>query len=136
LAPRFRLDTEVQFVPGVGPVRAREFRKLGVGTVGDLIRHFPFRHELRPKSVAIGMVELDETATIVGELRQVRTKGPQSRQSVTAEVVDATGRCRVRWFNSPFLIDKLHNGQVVRLTGKIEDGRPGDDESAMHRHRG
>jgi len=120
VAPRITLDSEVQFVRGVGPVRAREFDKLGVRTVADLIHHFPFRHELRPKSIAIGFIDLDTTATIVGELRQVRTNGPASRQSVTAEVIDATGRCRVRWFNSPFLVEKLHYGQTVRLTGKVE----------------
>jgi ATP-dependent DNA helicase RecG len=59
-------------------------------------------------------------ATVVGELRNVRTRGPNSRQSVNATLVDGTGSCAVRWFNSPFLIDRLHHGQIVRLTGKVD----------------
>ncbi len=39
------LDMEIQFLPGVGPKRAELLRKeLGVGTVGELIRLYPFRY--------------------------------------------------------------------------------------------
>ncbi len=115
------LDDSVQFVKGVGPVRAQHFAALGIQTVGDLIEHYPFRHELRPKSQAIGSLrEVGATVTIVGELRRVRTRGPRRRLSVSAEVVDGTGICKVRWFNSPFLVDRVHERQIVRLTGKIE----------------
>jgi ATP-dependent DNA helicase RecG len=39
------LDMEIQFLPGVGPKRADLLKKeLGVSTVGDLLRLYPFRH--------------------------------------------------------------------------------------------
>ena len=123
MAALYALDTDVQFVRGVGPARARQFARLGVHTLGDLIEHFPFRHELHPKSVPIGQLELAEVATIVGELRRVRTQGSFNKQSISAEVIDATGRCRVRWFNSSYLADKLHYGSIVRVTGKVEQHR-------------
>ena len=38
-------DMEIQFLPGVGPKRAELFRKeLGVVTVGDLLKLYPFRY--------------------------------------------------------------------------------------------
>lgn len=120
MASRVTLDSDVQYVRGVGPRRAKEFAKLGVCTVSDLLEHLPFRHELRPKSQSIGSLELDTTATIVGTLKRVRTRGSFSKPIITANIVDGTGRCRVRWFNSPFLIDKLHDGQVVRITGSFD----------------
>lgn len=113
-----RLDTEVQYIPGVGPKRAAEFAKLGVRTVADLIEHFPFRHELIPRSIAINQLSEGATATVVGELREVRSSTSRNGPVFSADVVDGTGRVRVRWFNSPFLSDKLQHGQVVRLTGK------------------
>ena len=116
------LDTEVRFVRGVGPVRAKEFAGLGVRTVGDLIEYFPFRHEPRPKSQPIGSLELGRVATVVGELQRVRTKGSFTRQVVSGEVVDGTGRARVRWFNSPFLVDKLHRGQVGTVVEQLSPG--------------
>ncbi|MCH9001715.1 MAG: hypothetical protein IIC02_04005 [Planctomycetes bacterium] len=75
MGQRLSLDADVRFVPGVGPARADEFAVLGIRTVGDLIEHFPFRHETIPKSVGIGELALDETATIVGEIGRVRLRG-------------------------------------------------------------
>ncbi len=119
MARRYALDTDVRFIKGVGPVRAAAFARLGIATVADLIEHFPFRYALKPKSIPVGNLELDATATVVGALRGVRPRGPHSRQSISATLMDGTGQCRVRWFNSPHLIDKLHDGQIVRLTGKV-----------------
>jgi ATP-dependent DNA helicase RecG len=114
------LEESVQFVRGVGPKRAADFANLGVHTVGDLLEHLPFRYELRPESKPIGSLQLGETATIIGELRNVRTRGSYSNQRITAQIVDGTGRCNVQWFNSAYLVDMLHYGQVVRLTGKVD----------------
>lgn len=39
------LDMDIQFLPGVGPKRAELLRKeLGVGTVGEMLRLYPFRY--------------------------------------------------------------------------------------------
>lgn len=114
------LQTEVRFVRGVGPVRAQQFARLGVRTVGDLIEYFPFRHELAPKSQPIGTLQLGQTATVVGSLDRLRRGGRFSKATVTGTVVDGTGRCNVRWFNSPYVLDRLRQGSILRLTGKVE----------------
>ena len=123
MAGRLALDDAVQYVKGVGPVRAREFATLDVHTVADLIEHVPFRYEVRPKSIPIDELELDAVATVVGALRRVRTRGVRARQSISAEVVDGTGHCRVRWFNSPYLADRLETGLTIRLSGKVSEDR-------------
>ncbi|MBI4716283.1 MAG: ATP-dependent DNA helicase RecG [Planctomycetes bacterium] len=120
MCARPTLDDPVQYLPGVGPIRAGEFARLGVRTVRDLIAHLPSRHALRPQSVPIGSLELGAVATVVGEVRGVRTRGPLHDPTVQTTVVDGTGECTVRWFHSPHLVDKLHHGQVVRLTGKVD----------------
>ena len=39
------IDTEIQFLPGVGPKRAQLLGKeLNIKTIGDLIRLYPFRY--------------------------------------------------------------------------------------------
>jgi ATP-dependent DNA helicase RecG len=116
------LRMPVQFLRGVGPARATALAALGVQTVADLITHLPFRYEYIPKSVPIGHLRAEETATIVGGIRRVRTSRGQTRGSVSADVQDGTGTCRVRWFNSSYLRDKLKVGDIIRLTGKVEDG--------------
>ena len=109
------LATDIQFVRGVGPARAKAFAKLGVRTVLDLIEYFPFRHELEPKSQPIDTLEFGVIATIVGELGRARSSGRFAKTTVTTSVVDGTGRCRVRWFNSPYLLDRLEPDRVVLL---------------------
>ena len=105
MAGRISLDDQVQYLRGVGPLRAKEFAGLGITTVGQLIEYFPFRHELRPKSRAIGSLELGATVTVVGELRNVRVRGSQAGQTINATLVEGTGTLHVRWFNSPYLGD-------------------------------
>ena len=51
---RLGSDMEVQFLPGVGPKRAELLRKeLGVSTVGELLRVYPFRYIDRSSFVRI-----------------------------------------------------------------------------------
>ena len=114
------LATDIRFVRGVGPARAKAFSKLGIRTVLDLIEYFPFRHELEPKSQPIDTLELGAVATIVGALGRVRSTGRFAKTTVTVDVVDGTGRCRVRWFNSAYLLEQLEPDRVVRLTGKVD----------------
>ena len=39
------LDMDIQFLPGVGPKRAALLKKeLAVGTIGELLRLYPFRY--------------------------------------------------------------------------------------------
>jgi len=115
----YALDKAVQYLRGVGPVRAAQFARLGIETIGDLIEYFPFRHALIPKSVAIGDLTEGITATIVGEVKRMRHK-PSAQGLVTATIVDATGKCVVNWFHSAYLAERLAPGTVVRLTGKVE----------------
>lgn len=114
------LDGQVQYVRGVGPGRAKALAELGVATVRDLIEHFPFRHELIPKSVAIGELIEGQVATVVGGLRSIRERGHRYRSHITATLIDATGQVRVQWFNCPYLLEQLEPGGTVRLTGKVE----------------
>jgi len=79
LVGRIALDSDVRFIRGVGPVRAEAFNRLGVHTVSDLIEYFPFRYELRPKSVPIDQLEFGVVATVVGEVRRVASRGSFSR---------------------------------------------------------
>lgn len=37
-----KLNTEIRYVPGVGPVKAKLFTKLGVYTMEDLLNYFPY----------------------------------------------------------------------------------------------
>jgi ATP-dependent DNA helicase RecG len=114
------LNDRVQFLRGVGPVRAREFEKLGVLTVGDLIAHFPFRFEHKPKSRSIGQLEEGVVCTVVGRLSRLRHRGLPGKEIVSGQLLDGTGRCRIRWFHSSYLKESLSEGMTLRITGKVD----------------
>jgi len=114
-----KLDMPVQFVKGVGPARAETFKRLGVVTVGDLIEHLPFRYDHVPVSVPIGELDEGEPATIVGTARRVRAATGYRKASVRIEVEDGTGICRLRFFNAPYMADRVKVGDIVRASGKV-----------------
>lgn len=113
-----RSDTSVQFLRGIGPVRAELLRKLGLLTVDDLLHYFPFRYEQDVGQVAIENLVLGESATICGEVVRQRTS---SRGARSCQLNDGTGICTLRWFRPEFADRRLALGAVVVATGKIEE---------------
>ena len=54
------MDTAIQYLPGVGPKRAQLLtEELGIATVGDLVRTYPFRYIDRSRIVRIADVHPD-----------------------------------------------------------------------------
>ena len=60
------LETAVQYLKGVGPRRARSLSALGIATVGDLLRHYPRRHEDRSSFEPIAGVAEGDVVTVSG----------------------------------------------------------------------
>ena len=47
------LDSEIQYLKGIGPKRAQAFAKLGIKTVGDFLTFFPAQYQDRTKIISI-----------------------------------------------------------------------------------
>ncbi len=116
----FFLENSVQYLPGVGPARAKQLAQLNINTVRDLVEHYPFRHELIPKSIPIGSLTEGVTATLVGTVHRVRGYGRHGDKTVYGELVDGTGTCRLRWFHCEHLLDRLKPGMILRVSGTTD----------------
>ncbi|OGY22255.1 MAG: ATP-dependent DNA helicase RecG [Candidatus Woykebacteria bacterium GWA1_44_8] len=115
------LNTQVKEIPRIGPTFLRKLKKLNIGTVGDLIYHFPFRYETYGGKKKIGEVVLGEVASVSGEVWQIRNVRTRFRKNLTlAKVADSSGTIEVVWFNQPFLIKTLPVGSKISLAGKID----------------
>ncbi|MFZ2357368.1 MAG: hypothetical protein WAW67_06090, partial [Candidatus Omnitrophota bacterium] len=55
------LDAPVQYLKGIGPKRAKEFKKIGIESIDDFLYYFPRRYEDRTNFVDI--LELKEGVT-------------------------------------------------------------------------
>ncbi len=115
------LENSIQFVKGVGPKRAKIFKKLGIENIRDLLYHFPRRYEDRRHILPISKLKINQLQTLKGKvitsgLRFIR-KGPAIFEAV---IGDESGNILALWFNQAYLKDKLKVGSEVMLYGKVE----------------
>ena len=72
-------DTRVQFLKGVGETRAKHLEKLGIFSIGALLRYYPKRYEDWNNITKISEVPLNETvclkATVIERVQDVKIKG-------------------------------------------------------------
>jgi ATP-dependent DNA helicase RecG len=114
-------DTDVRYVKGVGENRAKLMSKLGIRTLGDLVRHFPrayedrtvFKriHELRPGDT----VCVTATAVTQPELHRVR----KGLDTVRFSAADDGGILRIIFFNQTFIRDHIAPGEAYIFYGKV-----------------
>jgi ATP-dependent DNA helicase RecG len=95
------LDTEIQFLPGVGPKRAELLQKeLGINTFRDLIYYFPYRHVDRTKFYTIAEITADlPYIQLKGKITGYEKAGaPRGPKRLTAGFTDGTGTIELVWF--------------------------------------
>ncbi len=116
---QFDLDTNVQFLRGVGPRRAEVFAQLSVHTAGDLLEYFPRGHEFKPPLILMNELNRDHQATVAGKIISMRyhARSRPPRLSMTLE--DPTGRCQLVWFRGGYLRDKFVPGDFITAWGKV-----------------
>jgi ATP-dependent DNA helicase RecG len=124
-SPHLDPTSPVSKLPGIGKSAAEKLEKLGIATAGDAVFFFPRRFndfsdmrkiaELQPSS---------QPQTVIASIFSVnemrfgrRVRGAQ------AVVTDGTGMLKAVWFNMPYVIRGLHEGDHVALSGKVRDYR-------------
>ena len=104
------LDNSVKFVPGVGEARAKLLEKeLGIFTIGDLLRHYPFRYIDRTRIYRIAEVNESMDSSLVqirARVTGVAYAGTGRKQRFSAYVSDASGSAELTWFQGIKWIEK------------------------------
>lgn len=116
------LSSPIQYLKGVGPVRARKFRKLGVETVEDLLWFMPRRYEDRSKLSNLSSLEPGETKAFLARIVSIEERKAKRRNLTisTALLTDGSSFVQAVWFNRPGLKSVLEPGTKVAVYGKIE----------------
>ena len=126
------LQTDIQFLPGVGPKRAALLKKeLNVETVGDFIRIYPFRYIDRSSIVPISSATPDmayiQIRARVVEINLFGSKGGISPEDVkfnlvkrmSVKVSDGTGFMELVFFKGiKWMHSKLVKGEEYIFFGK------------------
>ena len=120
---------EVQFLPGVGPKRAELLRKeLGAGTVGELLRLYPFRYIDRSSFVRIADARPDMAfVQIRATVMKIELHGGSPGEAVrfnavkrmSAWVSDGSGEMEMVFFKGiKWMYEKLKPGLEFIFFGK------------------
>ncbi len=118
------LDTGIEYLKGVGPQRAEALKKeLGIHTLGDLLSHYPFRHEDRSQVYSIASLRGDDVwVQLQGKIRAIGIAGTGQGRRYVATLSDGTAEIELVWFKGIVYVDKMLNpGTTYRVYGKINN---------------
>jgi ATP-dependent DNA helicase RecG len=116
MAARYTLETEVQYVKGVGTKLAQVLSKLNLYTLGDLLFHLPRRYEDRRQFRKIAHARPGDAVTVSGKLVTVDNVKVRNLTLTKAYLDDGSGVLELVWYNQPYMKDtlnKLRNSQIV-----------------------
>jgi len=114
------VSTNLENIPGIGPKTIDKLNRLGIKQGQDLIYHFPHRYLDFRHSTDIAKVQEKQNFTLKGQithLKNIYTKTGKNIQ--TATLIDKTGQINLIWFNQPYLLKTLKEGQLQAFAGAI-----------------
>ena len=119
-------QSKIHEIKGVGEKTEKLFAKLGIYTVGDLLRYYPRNYDVYEEAVPIAEVEDGRTVTVTGMIfGRVQVGGSRNLQVTTIHVKDLTGTIKAVWFRMPFLKNTLAGGGQITLRGRAVNRRDG-----------
>lgn len=113
-------QSKISELKGIGEKTEKLFRKMGVYTVGDLIRYYPRGYDVYEEPVSVGELEEGKVQAVTGVIYgRVQTGGNRGMQVTTAYIKDLTGTLKVIWFRMPFLRNTLKSGSQITVRGRV-----------------
>ncbi len=115
------LQTDIKFIPGVGPKRAETLNKeIDVFTLGDLLRWYPYRYIDRTRIYYVH--EVDSSVAYIqlkGKITAFETFGEGRKRRLVGHFTDGTGFIDLVWFQGiRYIENSLKVGQEYIVFGK------------------
>ena len=102
------------------PEQKRALRKLGIHTIRDLLYHFPARYESSGDVGTTAGVSAGAEVTLYGTVRKPDIRKTwKSRRPIAEAYLEASGKIKMMWFSQPYIAKTLHDGMVVKVSGKV-----------------
>lgn len=101
--------------------------RIKLHTIEDILRYFPTRYSDLSTIKTIRDAVKGETVTLYGTITAPKTKKTFRTKIPMAEawIEDLTGKMKVMWFNQAYIAKMLHDGDTVKITGKVAEGSTG-----------
>src|SRR6266568_8904537 len=117
LEAKFRLDLN----------QKKALNKLRLFSVADLLFHFPVRYSDISEVKKISDLIPGDMATVFGKVSKLKTKKAfrSNMPMGEGEIEDLSGKIKITWFNQAYLAKMIHDGESVKLTGRVTQGKNG-----------
>ncbi len=119
------LSQSVQFLKSVGPKRAEAFKKIGLGTIRDLLFYFPFKHldrtNILTASKAYGhMVNgFEGELTVIGKVVDKDKIRAGRKEWMKVQMRDSSGFFECIWFQGiNYFYSVFNEGDYFAVSGK------------------
>lgn len=112
-------------LPGIGPKKAELFGKLGIRTLGDLLRFYPRDYEDRTQLRPIAALETGVPACFIASVvtapqtHRIPKPGGRSLEVTKLTVADHTHRLNLTFFNAGYTAQKLLRGETYCFYGTL-----------------
>lgn len=113
--------TDIKYLKGVGEKRAKLLNKLGIFTVGDLLRYYPRDYTDWSKITSIDAAPFDEPCCIRATVDH-KPRGAKINKSMTiykTVATDGESLLNITVFNSKYLAESLEAGEEYLFYGKV-----------------
>lgn len=114
-------STNIQYLKGVGEKRAKILNKLGIFTVGDLLRFYPRDYMDWSKITSITAAPYDKNCCIRAIVNH-KPKGAKIRKGMTiykTVATDGEALMNITIFNSKYTAESLEAGKEYLFYGKV-----------------
>lgn len=117
-------EIPIEHLNGIGSKKGQLFRKLGIDTVGALVRFYPRTYEDWSDPCLIENAEIGETvcikAVVMQPVSETRISG--GRLLAKTRVYDDSGYLTLTFFNNRYISSMLKAGEEYLFYGKITEG--------------
>lgn len=123
-------STDIKYLKGVGSVRAEQFARLDINTVGALLRFYPRSYEDWSEIFKIQDAPTDRSVCIKAMVceRPSKVKIPGGKLLSKTSVTDGKGILQITFFNNKYIQNMLDEGEEYYFYGKVSFNRYGAKE--------
>ncbi len=126
----YNFETRLQYLNGVGEKRTGQFAKLGLFSIGALLRYYPIRYEDWSTITSIYEAPIGEVccikAVVFSPVTEIKAKG--GTLICKTSITDGSDMLSLTFFNNRYIASSLKQGEEYLFFGKLSVNKFGAAE--------
>lgn len=120
-----KLNTNVQYLKGIGPAKANSLKKLDIENINDLFEHYPKKYEDRTNPSNLSYEDIGFKKAIKGKILNNITSARIRKNFSIQKTMAKSGNMmfEIIWYNRPYYVNMIKKDNEYIFFGKIEQNR-------------